>query len=133
MSYSIIVKLFEKIPAVFLATAWGKYNKEDNNITGEVVRVGGKGWFSVDCACFRFDRPLTSASVGEQWTVNRVTICRRTFLSRFVQNSIVKSNNSGSGSSKNKSQVRPEWQVVCVVRFYKKKRIQYNLNIIFEL
>lgn len=72
MSYSIIVKLFEKIHAVFLATAWGKNNKEDNNITGEVpvVRVGGKGWFSVDCACFRFDRPLTSASVGEHWTVN---------------------------------------------------------------
>lgn len=43
MSYSIIVKLFEKIPAVFLATARGKNNKEDNNITGEVVRVGGKG------------------------------------------------------------------------------------------
>lgn len=95
MSYSTIVKLFEKIPAVFLATAWGKNNKDDNNITGEVVRVGGKGWFSVDCACFRFDRPLTSASVGEHWTVNRVTICRRTFLSRFAQNSIVKSNNSG--------------------------------------
>lgn len=133
MSYSTIVKLFEKIPGVFLATAWGKNNKEDNNITGEVVRVGGKGWFSVDCACFRFDRPLTSASVGEHWTVNRVTICRRTFLSRFVQNSIVKSNNSGSGSSKNKGQVRPEWQVVCVVWFYKKKRIQYNHNIIFEL
>lgn len=121
MSYIIIVKLFEKIPAVFLATAWGKNNKEDNHITGKVVRVGGKGWFSVDCACFRFDRPLTSASVGEHWTVNRVTICRRAFLSRFVQNSIVKSNNSGSGSSKNKSQVRPEWQLFVSFGFTRKK------------
>lgn len=73
MFYGLIVRLFEKIPAVFLATAWGKNNKEDNDITREVVRVGGKGWFSVDCACFRFDRLLTSASVGEHRTVNRVT------------------------------------------------------------